>query len=77
MTELDEVLRVKDAIDGFIDENFDGEDLFRLVAAISMTLIDIGYDSGMSHEDIAEMFIGILNKHVEAVGGPTENDVIH
>lgn len=77
MTELDEVLKIKDALDDFIDENFDGEDLFRLVAAISMSLIDGAYDSGMSHEDIAEMFIGILNKHVAAMEGPTENDAIH
>lgn len=77
MNEIDEVLRVKDKIEDFLDHNFDGEEVLRLLTALSMLVIEIAYDCDVSHEDTAQLFIGIINQHMIATSGPTENDTIN
>lgn len=77
MSEIDEVLRVRDAIEDFIDENMEGEEILRLLSALSMLIVDIAYDADVSHEDTAQLFIGIINHHMVTVSGPSEDDAIH
>ena len=77
MAEIDEVLRVKEEIHDFIDDNFDGEEILRLLSALSMIIIETGYDAGIEHMDVVNLFVRLTNNHIESVSGPSEDDVIH
>lgn len=77
MTEIDEVLRVKEDIHDFIDDSFDGEEVLRLLSALSMVMIEIGYDAGIEHIDVVKLFVRLTNHHIETIAGPSEDDVIH
>lgn len=77
MTEIDEVLRVKEEIHDFIDDNFDGEEILRLLSALSMIIIEAGYDAGIEHMDVVKLFVRLTNHHIESVSGPSPEDAIH
>jgi hypothetical protein len=75
--ELDEVLRIKDEVEDFIDDNYEGEEVLRLLTALSMLIVDIGYDAEIEHMEIVKLFVKVTNHHIAAVSGPTEEDAIH
>lgn len=80
MTELEKVLELRDNLDDYLIAivQEDGPDThLRVLAALCMLTIDIAHETGVSHDQVAEMFIRFVNQHYDAYSGPTENDQVH